>query len=135
MSLMMQFAKVVPLIALTSAGSASAQNFTGAPVAEVTLADFKFNPSTIRLSAQKPIVLRLVNLADQPHEFAAPEFFANAVIRPSDTKWVNKEGEVEINPHKQVWVGLVPKAGTYHLQCNKPGHAQAGMQGTIIIVK
>jgi uncharacterized cupredoxin-like copper-binding protein len=124
----------LPLLALSLATPASAQNYNGAPVTGVTLADYKFTPSTVRLRAGKPIILRLSNLADQAHEFAAPEFFANAAIRPSDAKSVNKAGEAEIEPHKRVDIGLVPKTGTYHLQCNKPGHAQLGMQGTIIII-
>lgn len=129
------FLPLISLLALTLPTSASAQNFGGAQIVSVSLADYKFTPSTIHLSAGRPIILRLSNLADQPHEFAAPEFFAKAAIRPADAKKVNKEGEAELDPHKSVDIGLVPQTGTYHLQCNKPGHAQLGMQGTIIIVK
>jgi uncharacterized cupredoxin-like copper-binding protein len=112
---------------------ASAQNFDKAPAMQVSLVDFKFNPSAIHLNAGKPMILRLTNVAEQPHEFAAPQFFAAAVIRPNDKKSINKEGEVEVAPGTHVEIGLVPKAGTYHLQCNKPGHAAAGMQGSIIV--
>ena len=111
----------------------SAQNFAKAPAVEVKLVDFKFIPPTINLRAGKPIILRLLNGAEQDHEFAAPQFFAAAAIREGDAKRINKEGEAEVAAGGNVDIGLVPKAGTYHLQCNKPGHAQAGMQGSIVV--
>jgi uncharacterized cupredoxin-like copper-binding protein len=124
---------LLPLLALALGTPASSQNFSHAPVVQVSLADFKFVPPTIRLSAGKPVILRLANVAQQAHEFAAPQFFGAATVRQGDAKSINKEGEAEVAPGTRVEIGLVPKAGTYHLQCNKPGHAQAGMQGTIIV--
>jgi uncharacterized cupredoxin-like copper-binding protein len=111
---------------------AAAQNF-GTAAQPVTLADYKFEPGAIHLAAGKPVVLRLTNDAKQPHEFAAPEFFAGAAVSPSSAKFINKEGEAEVAPGEHVDIALVPKAGTYHLQCNKPGHAALGMKGTIIV--
>jgi uncharacterized cupredoxin-like copper-binding protein len=122
---------VLPLLAVALAATASAQNFSRAQVVQVTLSDYKFTPSTITLKAGQPTILRLKNEADQPHEFGAPEFFAKAVVRAADAKSVNKEGEAELMGHTQKDIGLVPKAGVYHLQCNKPGHAKLGMQGSI----
>lgn len=123
----------LPLLTILLITPASAQNFSKASGQPVNLVDYKFQPSTIRLSAGKPTILRLTNVAGQAHEFAAPEFFANATVRASDAKSINKEGEAEVAPGTHVDIGLVPKAGTYHLQCNKPGHAARGMQGTIIV--
>jgi uncharacterized cupredoxin-like copper-binding protein len=123
----------LPLLVIVLIAPASAQDFGKASGEPVSLADYKFEPTTIRLSAGKPAILRLTNIAQQPHEFAAPEFFANAMIRSSDAQSINKEGEAEVAPGTHVDIGLVPKAGTYHLQCNKPGHAARGMQGTIIV--
>jgi len=126
-------ALVVLLTGAAGIGAAAAPNFAGAPVVGVTLADYKFVPPKIMLKAGKPVVLRLENTADQPHEFAAPEFFRNATIRFGDAKVVNDEGEAELDGGKTVSIALIPKAGTYHLQCNKPGHAAMGMQGTIVV--
>jgi uncharacterized cupredoxin-like copper-binding protein len=121
-------------LALAAAGASSAaQDFNRATIVKVTLADYKFVPSTVQLRAGKPVIVRLVNAAGQPHEFAAPEFFRSATVRPADAKFINKEGEAEIPGGKQVDIALIPKAGTYHLQCNKPGHAMLGMEGTIIV--
>ena len=112
---------------------AAARNLGKASDQPVSLVDYKFQPGAIHLAAGKPVVLRLSNNAQQPHEFAAPEFFASATVSPPNAKFINREGEVEVAPGQHVDVGLVPKAGTYHLQCNKPGHAALGMKGTIIV--
>jgi uncharacterized cupredoxin-like copper-binding protein len=125
--------KLIPLLLVALATAASAQNFSKASVVTVGLADYHFIPPTIQLSAGKPIILRLSNTAGQPHEFAAPQFFKAATIRPSDSKFINDEGEAEVSGGQQVNIALVPKAGTYHLQCNKPGHVALGMQGTIVV--
>lgn len=125
--------KVIPLLLAAMATAGSAQNFSKASVVTVALADYHFIPPTIRLSAGKPIILRLSNTAGQPHEFAAPQFFKAATIRASDSKFINDEGEAEVSGGQQVNIALVPKAGTYHLQCNKPGHVALGMEGTIIV--
>ena len=124
---------LIALVAIAIGAAAPAPSFSGATVMKVTLADYKFVPSTVQLESGKPVVLRLANAANQPHEFAAPEFFRSATIRPADAKFINREGEAEIDGGKQVDIALAPKAGTYHLQCNKPGHAMMGMQGTIVV--
>jgi uncharacterized cupredoxin-like copper-binding protein len=120
-------------IALAASVATPVQNPGGAQVVQVTLADYKFVPPTIELPAGKAVILRLTNAADQPHEFAAPEFFRAAMVRAADMKFINKEGEAEVEPGKQVDILLVPKAGTYHLQCNKPGHNALGMRGSIVV--
>ena len=125
--------KLIPLLVLAIATAGSAQSFSKATVVNVGLADYHFIPPTIQLSAGKPIILRLSNTAGQPHEFAAPEFFKAATVRPADAKFINGEGEAEVLGGKRVDIALVPKAGTYHLQCNKPGHLILGMEGTIVV--
>ena len=121
------------LVAALAIAPAVARDFGKAAAQPVSLVDYKFEPGAIHLAAGRPVILRLTNSAQQPHEFAAPEFFAGAVIRPADAKFINKEGEAEVAPGRHVDIALVPKAGTYHLQCNKPGHAALGMRGTIIV--
>ena len=125
--------KLFALALAAASVAAPAQNVRGAQIVKVTLADYKFVPPTIQLPAGKAVILRLANAADQPHEFAAPEFFRAAMVRQTDMKFINKEGEAEVEPGKQVNIMLVAKAGTYHLQCNKPGHNALGMHGSIVV--
>ena len=78
------------------------------------------------------MMLRLRNTAGEAHDFAAPAFFAHAAIRPSDAAMV-RNGEIEMEANQMRAVGLVPAAGRYPFQCNKPGHAAMGMTGMIIV--
>jgi uncharacterized cupredoxin-like copper-binding protein len=121
------------LALLATATSVPAQDFSKAAVVNVTLADYKFMPMAIQLKAGRPVILRLRNAAEQPHEFAAPDFFRNATVRAADAKSINAEGEAEVQPGKQVDIALIPKAGSYSLQCNKPGHLALGMKGSIVV--
>lgn len=127
--------RLLALALLTAAWSspAPAPSFDHPRIVNVTLADYRFVPPAIQLAAGLPVILRLRNTASQPHEFAAPEFFRAARVRPGDSKLVNAQGEAEVQPGKQVDIGLVPRAGTYHLQCNKPGHVALGMHGSIVV--
>jgi len=125
--------KLFALALAAASVAAPGQNIRGAQIVKVALVDYKFVPPTIQVPAGKAVILRLDNTAEQPHEFAAPEFFRAAMVRASDMKFINDEGEAEVEPGKQVDIMLVAKAGTYHLQCNKPGHNALGMHGSIIV--
>ena len=121
------------LLAAAAIAAAPASNFTGAPVVSVALSDYRFTPPDVRLAPGKPMILRLSNSAQQPHEFAAPAFFKAATIRPGDARLINKEGEVELAPGQRVDIHLMARPGTYDLRCNKPGHAAMGMRGAILV--
>jgi uncharacterized cupredoxin-like copper-binding protein len=94
---------------------------------EVTLSNFDFTPSTIRLRAGEPVVLHLVNSAHGGHNFAAPEFFAAAsgVSGPVD------HGKVEVHGNQSVDVHVTPARGHYHLRCTHTMHTAFGMSGEI----
>lgn len=111
------------LLAVLMIAPAAARDFGKAAAQPVKLVDYKFEPGAIHLTAGKAVILRLSNSAQQPHEFAAPEFFASATIRPEDAKSINKEGEAEVAPGQHVDIALVPKAGT------KPAVQQARSRG------
>lgn len=123
---------ILTAFALSTMAPAGRPDFSHANVAVVAVSDFKFMPSTIHLRAGQPVILRLSNNAAEAHDFAAPAFFARAAIRPSDAAMI-RNGEIEMEARQTRAVGLVPVAGRYSLQCNKPGHAAMGMTGTIIV--
>jgi uncharacterized cupredoxin-like copper-binding protein len=94
---------------------------------EVTLSNFDFTPSAVRLRAGEPIVLHLVNSANGGHNFAAPEFFAAA----SAVSGPVSGGKVELHGHQSVDVRLTPARGHYHLRCTHMMHTAFGMSGEI----
>lgn len=104
---------------------AAAQN--EARTVDVTLSNFDFTPSTIRLRAGEPIVLHLVNAAHGGHNFAAPEFFAAA----SGVSGPVSDGKVEVHGNQSVDIHVTPAHGHYHLRCTHTMHTAFGMSGEI----
>lgn len=96
---------------------------------EVRLSSFDFTPSTIRLAAGRPVVLRLVNDGRGGHNFSAPEFFAAA----SGVSGPVRRGTVEVGSRRSVDVRLTPARGTYRLRCTHTLHTTFGMTGEIVV--
>ena len=96
---------------------------------EVWLSSFDFTPSTIRLTAGRPVTLHLVNTGDGGHNFAAPEFFAAAqgVSGPVE------RGRVEVGGNQSADITLTPTRGTYRLRCTHALHTAFGMSGEIVV--
>ncbi len=99
--------------------------------------DLKFVPNHLQFKAGKRYKLALNNPSPLKHYFTAKDF--------ADAIWSQKvdAGNVEIkgaihelelrSGTKADWVFIPARAGTYELRCTVPGHAEAGMMGTIDI--
>lgn len=107
-------------------------DFAEAETVEVTLSSFEFTPSLLRLSADRPYVLQLINRASGGHDFAAPEFFAASRVHAGDAARV-AEGEIDLEGGESASVRLVPAAGEYRLVCTHFGHSALGMTGKIVV--
>ncbi len=106
--------------------------FADAQRVEVVLDNFSFEPRTITLAADRPVVLVLVNNASGGHNFSAPGFFAAAQIAQSDAAAIT-DGEVEVEQGGRVELRLIPAAGGYDLDCTHLGHSVLGMSGSIVV--
>jgi uncharacterized cupredoxin-like copper-binding protein len=96
----------------------------------VRLSSFAFDPEQVRLQANRPVRLLLVNESSGRHNFTAPSFFAASSIATGSLAPNN--GEVEVAAHGTVEIDLVPqRPGTYPLECTHFLHALFGMKGTI----
>jgi uncharacterized cupredoxin-like copper-binding protein len=113
------------------------------PPTEITISlgteagDLKFVPDRLQFKAGKRYKLALSNPSAVKHYFTAKDF--------ADAIWSQKvdAGNVEIkgaihelelrSGTKADWVFIPARAGTYELRCTVPGHAEAGMIGTIDI--
>lgn len=98
---------------------------------EVTLANFKFAPATIRLHHGQHYQLRLTNTASGGHDFVAPEFFAAARLA-KDSPVAN--GTVDVDGNSSITIDLIaPPAGSYRVHCSHFMHSAFGMKGTILV--
>jgi hypothetical protein len=92
--------------------------------ARVVMDDFTYAPAVVRIPAMstKTIVL-LDNVGQAPHEFnveGLPEGTGIHLLLYPDVR--------------DVPYGLPPvPAGTYRIVCTLPGHAEAGMVGTLVV--
>ena len=90
--------------------------------ATITLNEFTFKPKGVTLKAGQPATLTLVNGGQIEH---------NLKLDPamSDTPFP----EV-LKPGERATVTFTPKAsGTFQYACSVPGHAPAGMTGTVTV--
>ena len=121
------------LVALSAATAAPGQPNAGrTEVTTVQLSSFDFTPSTIRLRAGAPTVLRLVNSGRGGHDFSAPAFFAAARVDPTSSAAI-RNGSVEVGSRRTVELRLVPAAGRYRLRCTHFLHSTFGMNGEIVV--
>jgi len=110
----------------------TAVDFKQAQTVEVTLSNFAFTPSEIKLQAGKPYMLKLVDGASGGHDFTAPAFFAVASVAPDDAAKIAR-GQIELKGGETASIRLVPTAGEFPVTCTHFGHAALGMTGKIIV--
>jgi uncharacterized cupredoxin-like copper-binding protein len=98
-----------------SSGSVPAP-ITGAREVTVTADNFAFTPNTIAVKPGEAINVAFHNADDMMHDFTIPSLGLHVDAQPGET----------------MTFGLhVSSAGTYEFMCTVPGHAAAGMHGTI----
>jgi len=89
----------------------------GEQALKIALSEFKFDPNTAEVQAGR-VKFELTNVGAVEHNFVITETGQRIeAIPPGQT------GELS--------VGLKP--GTYHIECDVPGHKEAGMVMTLIV--
>lgn len=92
----------------------------GAEAQEIVASDFAFSPAEFTVTAGEPVNLTLVNRGAVPHDLVIGEL----------------DVEVEAGVGQRSTVGFVPsEPGSYPFVCTYPGHAGAGMRGTLMVVE
>ena len=125
---------VVVLCALLLATAARAQpgvDWSKAQTIDLLMVDDQFEPDHLSFRHGVPYRLHMENRGKDLHEFTAPEFLADAIIRDPHVL-ANGGKEVVVQPGADVDVYLVPmKAGTFRLIC--ADHDWDGMVGEITV--
>lgn len=96
-----------------------------------------FVPNTLNFKALRRYKLVLDNPSALKHYFTAKDFADAIWTQKVQVGKVEIKGaihELELKPSAEAeWVFVPVKLGTYELHCSIPGHAEAGMTGTIQI--
>jgi len=91
---------------------------SGARQIRVQAGEFVFDPSRLEIQNGEPVNIRLSNRGALLHDFT---------IEGLDFRLVARPGERSIG-------GLeAAEAGSYRFVCTVPGHAEAGMVGTLVV--
>ncbi len=100
---------------------------------DVTLSNFRFDPSEIEIVHGRQYALHFVNANGGNHDFAARKFFAAAAMT-SDQRRLVEGGEIELKGHEEKTIVLIaPEPGTYEFHCGHFMHSTLGMTGRIQI--
>lgn len=87
--------------------------------------DFRFSPATIRLHADAPARLTIVNEGREPHEFASP------LLTDARVRLLEAPENFRLLPGHSITIVLQARPGTYPFRCRVRGHP--GMEGTVIV--
>lgn len=112
---------VLVVALLAGCGGSSAAQPAGSN--KVTMTEFKFDPSTINVSAGK-VVFYLVNAGNGTSH--------NMIIRDSTGKKIAGSELVSAGDQSVFTVDSIA-AGTYTIFCDQPGHEASGMKGTLTV--
>jgi uncharacterized cupredoxin-like copper-binding protein len=110
---------------------AASVDWSNAQPINVLMVDSKFIPDRLTFRHGMPYQLHLENHGKDLHEFTAPAFLADAIVR-DPAVLANGGQEIVLQPGTAVDIDLVPlKPGTYSLIC--ADHDWADMTGEIIV--
>jgi len=109
---------------LAGCGGGGGGSSSGAPAGsiQVTMTEFKFDPSTISATHGK-VVFWLINSGTTQHDLA---------IRDSTGNRVATSELVSAGDTKEFDVANID-AGTYTIFCTQQGHEASGMKGTLTV--
>ncbi|HEY3849026.1 MAG TPA: cupredoxin domain-containing protein [Acetobacteraceae bacterium] len=104
-------------------------DWSKAQTMRVEMVDNRFVPDHLTFRHGVTYRLHLVNHGKDLHEFTAPEFFAEAMVRDPE-KLANGGKDVVVQPDETADIDLVPqRPGQYDLRC--ADHDWDGMVGSI----
>ena len=103
-------------------------------VVSVTMREFMFQPTTIRLAAGQPVRLVLLNRGQLAHQFETAYLHAVPVRVAGDVLSVEAAGldVTRLNPDGTARLEFIPQhRGRYVFACTIEGHREAGMAGAL----
>lgn len=106
---------------------------SGAPSSSLTVhaTEFQFEPATIRLVANQPARILLVNAGQLEHDLEIQGLSARGIRASTRDHAHGAKVAAHAQPGKQAWVEFTPTAkGTYEVICTIAGHKEAGMRGS-----
>ena len=102
----------------------------------VELSDFSITPNQLSVPASAEIQIRVANQGTVEHNFYIMQYGMDVGDMFDEEDIANAYWDVEVQPDDSVdLIFTAPdQPGTYQIVCGMPGHLQAGMVGTLVVV-
>jgi len=119
---------VIGLLALQSSCG-----WVGSPTIVITAEEFRFSPTRIEWSPDRPLRLLIRNQGRERHVFHSPELFgqAAAVTWHHPVVALQEANAIVLEPGQSIELSFVLPPGLYPFRCWIKGHT--GMEGTIFV--
>lgn len=102
----------------TQTSGVAEDGFPSAPTIEIIADDLSFEPTSFAVNTGEPTNIVVTNLGRVFHDLTIPEL----------------EITIAVDPDETVEAGLkVDQTGEFEFLCTVPGHADAGMRGTLTV--
>jgi len=112
---------------------------SGGPSTKLTveLSDFAITPNQLSVPAGAEIQIKVVNNGTVEHNFYIMQYGVDVGDMFDEEDIANAYWEVDAQPDESVELSFTTpdQPGTYQIVCGMPGHLQAGMVGTLEVVK
>lgn len=122
----------IAALTLAACGSSS-DNVT----ISVDMKEFTFNPAEVTVPAGAEVTLELVNSGTLEHEWDIIQLGrkVEAPFDEADEEQVYWKKELQAGMEETLTFTAPSEPGEYELVCGTPGHLEAGMVGTLIVVE
>jgi len=103
----------------------------------VELSDFSITPTQLSVPAGTEVQIKVVNNGTVEHNFYIMQYGVDVGEMFDEEEIANAYWEVEAQPDESVDISFTApdQPGIYQIVCGMPGHLQAGMVGTLEVVK
>lgn len=112
---------------------------SGGPSTKLTveLSDFAITPNQLSVPAGAEIQIKVVNNGTVEHNFYIMQYGVDVGDMFDEEDIANAYWEVDAQPDESVELSFTApdQPGIYQIVCGMPGHLQAGMVGTLEVVK
>lgn len=101
------------------------------------LNDFSITPTQLSVPAGSEIQIRVANKGTVEHNFYIMQYGVEVGDMFDEEDVANAYWDVDVQPYESVDLSFTApdQLGIYQIVCGKPGHLQAGMVGTLEVVK
>lgn len=103
----------------------------------VELNDFSITPTQLSVPAGSEIQINVANKGTVEHNFYIMQYGVDVGDMFDEEDIANAYWDVDVQPDVSVDLSFTApdQPGTYQIVCGMPGHLQAGMVGTLEVVK